>query len=549
MEENVLVNKKITSNEFRFNDPDFDEELKPVADLANKGLFSDFHEKAKIFEEKIREEKNPFNALKLAEIYIRVGYITDAEQLCLFALDHASDPDLSCLVVKEFCLSYLCNIAATIGDHDTAYQIMLKLAETFPESESTILNLLFSMSYNPKLKISDYKKFAEEWYARNMPPQDEICRPQCTPLNGRKLRVGYISGDFKVHPVGLFLRDIFAHHNSDRVEIFVYNTDVKNENPVIKLVDTFCTLQNVHDLSEEELDALIRKDKIDVLVDLSGFTAETRIRVFLREPAPVMVSWLGYWATTGIQSIDAVLLDKWHAPEGTEKEFSEKKIVRLPVARFCYQPLGNDPQIDPVSPCLKNGYVTFGCFNNTKKFNSPLFDCWAEILKKVPDSRLLLKWNSFHDPAFCARIRRAFASRGIEEDRLSFSGWSVLGEMLQEYNKVDIALDPFPFTGGMTTCNALWMGVPVVTLIGDSVVSRQGYAILGQLDLEELCANTVEHYINIATGLATNTQLLQLLRLTLRPRMCSSALLDVRGFANILEDTFYELYDEKLREE
>ena len=195
---------------------------------------------------------------------------------------------------------------------------------------------------------------------------------------------------------------------------------------------------------------------------------------------------------------------------------------------------------------MGKGYVTFGSFNNTTKLTGPVLDTWARVLAGVPHSRLLFKWKTFHDTALQDRIRRAFESRGIDAARLEFRGWSPIRTMLAQCNDMDIMLDSFPFTGGMTTCNALWMGVPVVTLAGESVVGRQGHAILGQLGLEELSASSVEHYVNIAVGLSNNLPLLTLLRCTLRGRMRASPLLDVKGFTRHLEDAFFELYNRRV---
>ena len=375
-----------------------------------------------------------------------------------------------------------------------------------------------------------------------------IHRPPAQALNGRPLRVGYVSGDLKIHPVGLFLRGIIPYHDRRRFTVFAYNSGKNNNNPILQFLAPYCSLRHVAKLDDDAFEAMIRDDAIDLLVDVSGFTSGNRLAVFARQPAPAMISWLGYWATTGLDCLDAVLLDPWHAPEGTENEFVEP-IVRLPVVRFCYQPISEEPHVDPIPPRLKNGYLTYGCFNNTTKFNPQLLDIWARILQKQKDAHLLLKWKTFHDPAMRERIFLAFERRKIARERIELRGWSAHQTMLAEYHDVDIALDTFPFSGGITTCNALWMGVPVVTLKGQYVVGRQGYAFLEQLDLQELCARNTEHYINIASQLGDDLRLLTLLRGSLRERLRTSPLLDVQGFTRHLEDAFLQIYDKRVHKD
>jgi len=239
--------------------------------------------------------------------------------------------------------------------------------------------------------------------------------------------------------------------------------------------------------------------------------------VFAHRPAPVLVSWLGYFATTGLPYIDAVLLDEWHAPAGMEKYFVEP-IIRLPLGRFCYQPVPFAPDIAPL-PCLKNGYITFGSFNNTAKLNAGVFDLWARVLASVPDSRLVLKWRTFNDDEFKRSTRDAFVQRGISPDRVELRGPSFHFDLLKEYGDIDISLDPFPFTGGLTSCEALWMGVPVVTWPQSRVVSRQTHAFLSAIGLPELSAKDARDYIRIATELAKDRERLKTLHQTLRQKV------------------------------
>ena len=253
-----------------------------------------------------------------------------------------------------------------------------------------------------------------------------------------------------------------------------------------------------------------------------------------------MVSWLGYFATTGLACIDAVLLDEWHAPPGAEAHFAEP-ILRLP-SRFCYQPLPGAPLEAMPPPCQRNGHITFGSFNNTAKYHPQLFDLWAQILSRVLDSRLILKWRTFNDPALRQQVRAAFAERGIDPLRIELRGPSPHIALFKEYADIDIALDPFPFSGGLTSCEALWMGVPVITLPQSRVVSRQTHAFLSLIGLPELSARDAADYLRIATELAQDQPRLNTLRTTLREKMQASPLMDVSGFTHTLENELINLY-------
>ena len=267
---------------------------------------------------------------------------------------------------------------------------------------------------------------------------------------------------------------------------------------------------------------------------------------FAHRPAPVMVSWLGYFATTGLACMDAVLLDDWRAPSGTQAQFIES-IIHLPAGHFCYQPVPWAPaEVSPL-PCARTGHITFGSFNNTAKLNDGVFDVWARVLAAVPDSRLVLKWRTLVDETLCTDIRAAFAQQGIDPQRLELRPASFHADVLKEYADIDIALDPFPFTGGLTSCEALWMGVPVVTWPQSRVVSRQTFAFLSAIGLPELAANDADDYVRIAAELANDKERLATLRESLREKMQASPLCDVTGFARGLEDTLLDLYESVAR--
>jgi len=262
--------------------------------------------------------------------------------------------------------------------------------------------------------------------------------------------------------------------------------------------------------------------------------------VFGRKPAPVQAAWLGYFNTTGVGAIDYVLMDEATVPPGAEQWFSEQ-VVRLPAGRFCYTPPDFAPPVAP-TPAATRGHVSFGSFNNLSKVTPAVIALWSRVLAAVPGSRLVLKWKSLADAAECERLRQAFAAHGVDPGRLDLRGRSPHPEMLAEYGDVDIALDPFPFCGGLTSCEALWMGVPVVTLPGTRPVSRQTLSMLTQLDLTDLAARDEDDYVAIAVRLAADGARRAALRADLRDRFAASPLGDGPRFARALEAALRDLW-------
>ena len=448
----------------------------------------------------------------------------------------------------------LANLARDGGDHATAQHLYEALQLAQPNNPVIRRNALVSQEYNPA--VTDAQRLANAcawgdwaiaqaggWQAR--PPLRSRTDPTVGALH--PLKIGYVSADLCQHTVGLFVKDIFQAHKSpsggvgaNPVSVFAYSSGSVSD-WVSDAIRAACTWRDVSGLDDAALATLIRQDQIDVLIDLSGHTAGSRLTVFAHRPASVQVAWLGYFATTGLSYIDAVLLDEWHAPAGTQAQFAER-IVQLPGGCMCYQPVPWAPAVAP-APCLQTGYITFGSFNNTGKLNAGVFDVWAQVLAAVPLSRLVLKWRSLADETLCDSIRAAFADRGIDPSRIELRPASFHADVLLQYADIDIALDPFPFTGGMTSCEALWMGVPVITWPQSRVVSRQTFALLNQIGLPELAAKDAEDYVRVAVELANNSQRLIHLRQTLRQRMQASPLCDVAGFTQNLEETIVNLYD------
>jgi protein O-GlcNAc transferase len=437
----------------------------------------------------------------------------------------------------------LANIARESGAHAETRRLYNELLHRLPDHEVIRRNALVSLEYDVDVSDDERRAQAVKWgewaTARAGGPRQ---RPPLQPLTSRPLRVGYISADFCQHPVGLFVKDVLQAQGQACMTAFAYSAGQVKDwvTDTIRAVTTF---RDVAGMDDATLAALIREDEIDVLVDLSGHTAGSRLAMFAHRPAPVQVSWLGYFATAGLSCMDAVLLDDWHAPPGTEVQFIEP-IIRLPEGRFCYQPVPWAPTEIAPSPCLKTDRVTFGSFNNTAKLNNRVLSIWAKILAAVPGSRLVLKWRTYNDDGLRQSVRGAFARHGITPDRIDLRGPSFHVDLLREYADLDIALDPFPFTGGLTSCEALWMGVPVVTWPQARVVSRQTFALLSAIGLSELAATDGENYVQIAADLAGNLARLSALRQSMRERMRHSPLTDVSGFTHRLSQCLRGLHQD-----
>ena len=355
----------------------------------------------------------------------------------------------------------------------------------------------------------------------------------------RRLRVGYVSSDLHLHPVPFFLMPVLERHDRSQVEVFCYSygsTEDFVTERVRKLSDHW---RAAHGMSDEALADAIHADGIDVLVDLVGHTTKPRPGVFSQRPAPVQVSWIGYLNTTGLTRMDFRLCDQRTDPLATAQPVHTERLVHLPVSQWCYRPMVDEPR-SPVAPCEKNGFVTFGSFNAALKISPAMGRRWGEILARLPGSRLLVA--NINSERKRAAIREAVASMGVAEDRLEFLVRVPLNQYLAAYNAVDISLDAFPYGGGTTTFDSLWMGVPVVATVGERSVSRSAASILEALALAEWIAPSIDDYVDVAVARASDTQALASLRRTLQPRLEASPMTDVPRFVRDLEAAYREMW-------
>jgi predicted O-linked N-acetylglucosamine transferase (SPINDLY family) len=410
-----------------------------------------------------------------------------------------------------------------------AYRQAMSLKPDYPEARS---NYLFCMNYDPAQDDAALFDAHREWGERFGRSPDAFAFHSNVRDPDKVLRVGLVSADFGRHPIGFFLDGVLPAADRSRVHYVCYSGRLQEDELTGRLRRHAAGWRSSIGLSDRALAETVRADGIDILVDLAGHTGGGRLGCFALRPAPVLVHWAGSPHT--IPAVDYSLWDWAHVPEGDERWFVET-VVRLPHARVCYTAPPYTPEVaDP--PLLANGHITFGSFNNLAKLNPGVVGLWTRVLETVPGSRLMLNWPTLADPRERQRIADLFAAHGIEPGRLELTpGEDTHAGVLGQYGQLDIALDPFPFSGCTTTLEALWMGVPVVTLPGTRPVSRQSQAFLTALGRTEWIARDVEDYVRIVADLAADPQRLTALRREQRALVAASPVGDARRFAQDLE--------------
>jgi len=419
-----------------------------------------------------------------------------------------------------------------------------------PSRDDAHDNLLFVFNYHPDKPPEEiyvaYEAFEEQFGA---PLRTQWVPHANTPLYGsagsRRLRVGYVSPDFNQHSVRHFLEPLLASHDHARFEVFAY-AELAREDAATARYRTYCDhFILTRGMSDEALAARIRTDAIDILVDVAGHTAGNRLLVFARKPAPVSLSWLGYGYTTGLAAIDYLLTDEASAPAGSEHLFSEAP-WRLSTTPYVYRP---DPAMGEVSslPALSNGFVTFGTLTRAIRINHRTVRVWSEILKRVPDSRLVIDSGNFKHASMQQMMTERFTTLGIAPERLLIGYHSPPWDTLRA---MDIGLDCFPHNSGTTLFETLYMGVPYITLAGRPSVGRLGKSILSGLNQQEWldawCATSEQEYVDKAVTLATDLHALQAVRQQLRPQMQASCLMDEAGFARKVENAYLQMFERQI---
>jgi protein O-GlcNAc transferase len=399
--------------------------------------------------------------------------------------------------------------------------------ELAPDKYIVRSNMLCALQYRDGISLGELATAHDEFEEAFGAPLRSTWRPHDNDLDPeRRLRIGFLSPDLHRHPVGYFLVGVLENMDPAQAEAFCYNTSTTPDDLTARL-KARSIWHDVHSLSDEAVADRIRADGIDILFDLAGHTGNNRILVMARKPAPIQVTWGGYVGTSGLAAIDYILADRHEIPPGDERHYRER-VLRMPDGYVCFEPPSAPPPVSP--PAVDRGYVTFGSFSNPGKLGPQVAAPWAQILDRVPGSRLLLKYKGVDDPVNAGRITAMFAKEGIDPERLELEGDSPQSELLGHYARVDIALDPFPYGGGVTTLEALWMGVPVVTHPGETFAGRHALTHLSAVGLTETLAHDLDHYVDLAVGLAEDLPTLTALRAGLRDRMAASPVCDAGRF-------------------
>lgn len=424
-----------------------------------------------------------------------------------------------------------------IGELDLAAASARRVLELKPGYTEAYSNLLFSHNYRldqpAAVLLEDAKNYGQlaKTLAQPFKEWPNDLNPE------RCLRVGFVSNDLRNHPVGYFFEAVataLKRNFSGRLELFAYAGRSNSDAATARIRSCCHSWHPTEGATDEQLARKIREDKIDILVDLSGHTAGNRLPMFAWKPAPVQVSWLGYFATTGVEAIDYLIADHYTLPAIEEINFTEK-IWHLPETRLCFTPPDEQVEVSPL-PASVRGVFTFGCFNNLTKMNDDVVTLWSRVLSAIPGSRLYLKAKQLTEISVREKVLTRFAVHGIESTRLTLQGQSSRADYLKAYQNVDIALDPFPFPGGTTTVESLWMGVPVLTLPGNSFLSRQGAGLLANAGLPEWIATGKDDYVARTVAHAANLDGLALLRGRLRAQVLTSPIFDAARFAGHLQN-------------
>jgi len=423
-----------------------------------------------------------------------------------------------------------------------SYRQALALIPDYAEVHS---NLLFTLNYMADSTQEEIYAESLQWHAEHTQPgQTDTVLYANSLSTDRRLRIGYVSPDFRVHSVAFFIEPVLRAHDKEKVEVFCYANVKKPDEVTQRLQADADHWFPIRGMAHVAVADRIREDGIDILVDLAGHTSNNSLPVFAYKPAPIQVSWLGYPNTTGLQTMDYRLTDAIADPPEENGMLHTEKLIRLKYGFLCYRPAAHAPPVSSL-PCQERGYITFGSFNNLTKATSAVMKTWARILHAVPGSRLLLKAKQLADDATRSRFKDIFAKEGIGADRLEmYSRLPRIKDHLDFYSRVDLGLDPFPYNGTTTTCEALWMGVPVVTLLGSRHAGRVGASILHRISLDDLVAASLDEYIELARSLAADQKRLGDLRSGLRGRMLNSVLMNSRQFTRHLEDVFQQIWRE-----
>ena len=440
----------------------------------------------------------------------------------------------------------LASTYVALGETEVCLPLYRKVLEMDPEAWQLRSGLLFASQYDPTVPnesvLEEHQHFGADVRKHCGPPLNRFAFDNAA-LSGRKLRIGYLSADFRAHVVMKFVERVMTGHDRDRFEVVCLQCHPKEDETTKRIRERADEWLDITTLEDEPAAELIRSRRLDVVVDLMGHSSVQRLPLLGRRVAPVQMSWCGYSGTTGVDAVDYLVVDPIIAPPGERAFFVEEPLL-LPNGYVCFSPVGA-PEIGAL-PYDRNGFITFGCMNNPSKLNKYVLNWWAQILKALPDSRILMRYHLLGDPLVDERLARVLRAAGIPRERFDMRQGG--RDFLNAYNEVDLALDSFPYNGTTTTCEALWMGVPVVTLRGDRFVARVGASLLTNAGLPDLVAENPSEYIAKAVGLAQSPDRLREFRQTARTVLPQTPVYDVASFTRSLEQAYRAVFERWLEE-
>jgi len=423
---------------------------------------------------------------------------------------------------------------------DAVYHVKKVIAFS-PDSSVAHSNLLLYLNYCPNISSKDLFVYHQQWGDLfPFKPKHQLYYPNY-PDPDRPLRVAYISPDFRGHSVGYFIEPALTNYNSREFEIYCYAQVFNPDNTTRVFQQHVHTFRQIQNLNDQTLASQIQKDGIDILIDLAGHTSNSRLRVMTYQPAPIQITYLGYPTTVGLKHVDYRLTDAMIDPEGMSDKWHTEKLVRLDPTFFCFQPLGNRIPVSPL-PGLQKKEICFGGFHNTSKIPEMIIHLWSKVLEQMPGAQLLLQAAAYDDPDIVRYFQASFEKYGIHRGRIQCAGTLPFEQYLQLHHQIDIMLDTQPWTGHTTSCHALWMGVPILTLEGSRHASRIGQRLMQALDLQEWVAKDHQDYVQKAMQLSQDRHALDKLRQSMRERILKSGISDKKQYVYSLEKVYRQLW-------